>query len=150
MKLAAGLAMAALLACAAGAQESKTIVPPLQYANLGDLKLQSGKVIHDFRLAYRAAGTLNADKSNTVLFPTWLGGKSQDLANLIGPNNVVDTNKYFVITIDAIGNAVSTSPSNSKTQPRLDFPEFTIRDMVESEHRLAPQMLHTKTTPPRE
>jgi homoserine O-acetyltransferase/O-succinyltransferase len=146
MKLAAGIVAAALLVCAEGgalrAQEQKPAAPPLQYANLGDLKLQSGKVIHDFRLAYRTAGTLNAAKSNTVLFPTWLGGRSEDLANLIGPNNVVDTGKYFVVTIDAIGNGVSTSPSNSKTQARLDFPEFTIRDMVESEHRLATEVLH--------
>src|SRR5580698_10375009 len=146
MKLAAGIVAAALLVSAEGgalrAQEQKPAAPPLQYANLGDLKLQSGKVIHDFRLAYRTAGTLNAAKSNTVLFPTWLGGRSEDLANLIGPNNVVDTGKYFVVTIDAIGNGVSTSPSNSKTQARLDFPEFTIRDMVESEYRLATEVLH--------
>ena len=147
MKLLAGLAIAAMLVCTlsvnrARAQESKPVVPPLQFANLGDLKLQSGKVIHDFRLAYRTAGTLNAAKSNTVLFPTWLGGKSEDLANLIGPQNVFDTNKYFVVTIDAIGNGVSSSPSNSKTQPRLDFPEYSIRDMVESEHRLATEVLH--------
>ena len=145
MKLAA-MMTAALLVCAASgalaAQEEKPVAPPLQFADLGDLKLQSGKVIHDFRLAYRTAGTLNANKSNTVLFPTWLGGRSEDLANLIGPNNVVDTGKYFVVTIDAIGNGVSTSPSNSKTQPRLEFPEFTIRDMVESEHRLATEVLH--------
>jgi homoserine O-acetyltransferase/O-succinyltransferase len=47
-----------------------------------------------------------------------------------------------VVLVDAIGNGVSTSPSNSKTQARLHFPEFTIRDMVESEHRLATEVLH--------
>jgi homoserine O-acetyltransferase len=47
-----------------------------------------------------------------------------------------------VILVDSIGNGVSTSPSNSKTQPRLQFPKFTIHDMVESEHRLVTEALH--------
>ena len=113
-----------------------------QFANLGDLKLQSGAVIHDFRLGYRTFGKLNAAKSNAVLWPTWLGGKTQELVKFVGPASVVDSTKYFVILVDAIGDGVSTSPSNSKTQPRLTFPEFTIRDMVESEHRLASEVLH--------
>jgi len=59
----------------------------------------------------------------------------------VGPGNVVDTGHYFVILVDAIGNGVSSSPSNSKSKPLLKFPEFTIRDMVESEHRLATDVL---------
>ncbi len=57
---------------------------------------------------------------------------------------MADTGKYFVVTIDAIGNGVSSSPSNSKSQPRLSFPNFTIRDMVESEHRLATETFGIK------
>jgi homoserine O-acetyltransferase/O-succinyltransferase len=136
----------AVLVCAMGVAQSQNAktpaAPPLQFAHLGDLKLTSGETIHDFRLAYRTAGTLNADKSNAILWPTWLGGKSEELADLIGPGNVADTTKYFVVTIDAIGNGVSTSPSNSKTQGRMTFPKFTIRDMVESEHRFATETLH--------
>jgi homoserine O-acetyltransferase len=113
-----------------------------QFADLGDLKLRSGAVIHDFRLGYRTFGKLNAAKSNAVLWPTWLGGKTQELVQFIGPNKVVDSTKYFVVLVDAIGDGVSTSPSNSKTQARLAFPEFTIRDMVESEHRLVTEVLH--------
>jgi len=55
---------------------------------------------------------------------------------------VVDTTKYFVILVDSIGDSVSSSPSNSRLQPRMRFPEFTIRDMVESEHRLVIETLH--------
>jgi homoserine O-acetyltransferase len=113
-----------------------------QFADLGDLELRSGAVIHDFRLGYRTMGKLNADKSNAVLWPTYLGGKTQDLLPYVGPNNVVDTTKYFVVLVDSIGNAVSTSPSNSKTQARLHFPEFKIRGMIESEHRLVTEVLH--------
>ena len=113
-----------------------------QFAALGDLKLRSGAVIHDFRLGYRTFGQLNAAKSNAILWPTWLGGKTQELMQFIGPDKVVDSTKYFVVLVDAIGNGVSTSPSNSETQARLAFPEFTIRDMVESEHRFATEVLH--------
>ena len=46
-----------------------------------------------------------------------------------------------MVLVDAIGDGISSSPSNSKRQARLAFPEFTIRDMVESEHRLATEVL---------
>jgi homoserine O-acetyltransferase/O-succinyltransferase len=113
-----------------------------QFAQFGDFRLWNGSVIHDFRLGYRTVGKLNAEKSNGVLFPTWLGGKSEDLLQFVGPANVVDTSRYFVILVDAIGNGVSSSPSNSKSQGLLKFPEFTIRDMVESQHRLTTEVLH--------
>src|SRR5260221_9455744 len=104
-----------------------------QFTELGDLKLQGGTVIRGFRLGYRTLGKLNAQKSNAVLWPTWLGGKSQDLLQFLGPDKVIDTRNYFVVLVDAIGDGVSTSPSNSKKQPRMRFPSFGIRDMVEAE-----------------
>jgi homoserine O-acetyltransferase len=113
-----------------------------QFAEFGDFRLRSGSTIHDFRLGYRTLGKLNAEKSNAILWPSWLGGKSQDLLQFVGPSNVVDSTRYFVILVDAIGDGITTSPSNSKSQPLLKFPEFTIRDMVESEHRLATEVLH--------
>jgi homoserine O-acetyltransferase/O-succinyltransferase len=112
-----------------------------KFAALGDFKLQGGAVVHDFRIGYRTLGKLNADESNAVLWPTWLGGRSEDLLQLIGPQNVVDSDKYFVVLVDSIGNGISTSPSNCASQPRMEFPKFTIRDMVESEHRLATEVL---------
>jgi homoserine O-acetyltransferase len=113
-----------------------------QFAEFGDFKLHDGSVVHDFRLGYRTLGQLNANKSNAVLWPTWLGGKSQELLQFIGPGKVVDTGNYFVVLVDAIGNGVSASPSNSTRQALMKFPNFTIRDMVESEHRLAIDVLH--------
>lgn len=113
-----------------------------QFAELGDFRLGNGSVIHDFRLGYRTLGKLNADKSNTILWPSWLGGKSQDLLPSVGPDKWVDSTRYFVILVDAIGDGVTSSPSNSKSQPLMKFPEFTIRDMVESEHRLATEVFH--------
>lgn len=97
--------------------------------------------MQDFRIGYRTLGKLNADKSNAILWPTWLGGKSEELLQFIGPGNVVDSSKYFVVLVDSMGNGVSTSPSNSSSQPRMKFPRFTVRDMVECEHRLVTEVL---------
>jgi len=113
-----------------------------QFADFGEFKLKNGSVIHDFRIGYRTLGKLNADKSNAILWPTWLGGTSQDLLEFIGPGKVLDSSRYYVVLVDAIGNGVSSSPSNSKEQPGMKFPEFTIRDMVETEHRLITATLH--------
>jgi len=113
-----------------------------QFGELGEFRLRSGEVIHDFRIGYRTLGKLNQGKSNAVLWPTWLGGKSGDLLQFVGPGKVVDTGQYFVILVDAIGNGVSSSPSNSKSQARLKFPQFTISDMVKSEHQFVTSVLH--------
>ena len=113
-----------------------------QFAEFDDFKLHDGGGVHEFRLGYRTLGKLNGGKSNAVLWPTWIGGTSQDLLPFIGPGNVVDTNSYFVVLVDAIGNGVSSSPSNSKRQPLMKYPKFTIRDMVEAEHRLCTDVLH--------
>ncbi|MGA8222844.1 MAG: alpha/beta fold hydrolase [Candidatus Acidiferrales bacterium] len=113
-----------------------------QFAALGDLRLRGGAVIHDFRLGYRTLGKLNGEKTNAILWPTWLGARTENLLAFVGPGKVVDSSKYFVILVDSIGNGVSTSPSNSKPQPLSSFPEFSIRDMVESEHRLVTEVFH--------
>ena len=135
--LAFALSWSILTAAQANAQEGA-----LQFADFGAFKLRNGSVIQDFHLGYRTLGKLNPERSNAVLWPTWLGARSEDLLQFVGPGKVVDTGRYFVILVDSIGNGVSSSPSNSKTQPRLKFPEFTIRDLVESEHRLATDILH--------
>ena len=110
----------------------------LRLADLGDFRLESGQVIKDCRLGYRTFGTLNRERSNAILFPTWFSGTSKDLVDLgfIGPSKLADTSRYFVVAVDALGDGVSSSPSNSKKQPARTFPEFTVRDMVKAQHQL--------------
>ena len=96
-----------------------------QFAEFGDFKLRDAGVIHEFRMGYRTMGKLNSSKSNAVLWPTWIGGKSRDLLPLVGPGNVIDTGNYFVVLVDGIGNGISSSPSNSKRQPLMKYPQFT-------------------------
>ena len=126
----------------AAAAQGPPVAGVQQFAKIGNLKLQNGEVIRDCRIGYRTFGHLNDDKSNVVLFPTWFGGRTHDLVALIGPGKLVDSSKYFVVAIDALGDGVSSSPSNSQSQPHMKFPQFAIRDMVESEHELATRVLH--------
>ena len=97
-----------------------------RFAELGDFTLESGEVIQDLKIGYRTFGELNAAKSNAVLFPTWFTGTTADLVEWVGPGKLVDPSKHYVILVDAIGDGVSTSPSNSATQPGMRFPRFTI------------------------
>jgi homoserine O-acetyltransferase len=120
---------------------AQTAVPPQQFGDLGELGLESGAAIHGCKLGYRTLGTLNQAKSNAIVFPTWFTGNTADLLRVIGPQGMVDPTGYFFILIDALGDGVSCSPSNSAAQHGVDFPEFTIRDMVESEHRLVTEKL---------
>ncbi len=113
-----------------------------QFASLGNFKTEQGAVIRDLKLGYRTYGKLNAARSNSVLFPTWFTGTTKGLADWIGPGNLADTKRWFVIAVDAIGDGVSSSPSNSTAQPRMRFPQFTIGDMVEAEYQLATRALH--------
>ena len=113
----------------------------LRFADLDSCALQSGQVIEECRLGYRVFGELDADRSNVVLVPTWFTGTTGDLVQLIGPGGFLDSSIYYVVAVDALGNGVSSSPSNSEAQLGAAFPGITIRDMVESQHRLVTEVL---------
>ncbi len=134
-----GLVLNALIA--GGAAAHRPDQPPHQRYAMGDLQLESGEVIRDFAISYVTHGTLNAKRSNAILMVTALTGNHHRLDFMIGPGKAVDTDRYFVICTDAIGNGLTTSPSNSAAQPRMKFPRFTIRDMVRSQHRLLTEQL---------
>src|SRR3989475_7436283 len=110
--------------------------PPHKTYRIGELALENGDVIKDFSISYVTHGTLNANKSNAILMATAISANHHRLDFLIGPGKALDTNKYFVVATDAIGNGLTTSPSNSTAQHRMSFPQFLIRDMVQAQHRL--------------
>jgi homoserine O-acetyltransferase/O-succinyltransferase len=126
----------ALLVVAMAARAHTLSQPPHQLFNEGDLKLESGEVIKDFSISYVTHGILNANKSNAILIVTAISGNHHRIDFMIGPGKALDPDKYFIIATDAIANGLTTSPSNSTAQPRMSFPKFTIRDMVESQYRL--------------
>jgi homoserine O-acetyltransferase len=110
-------------------------------ASLGDLPLEGGGTILDCQLTYRTLGRLDASRSNAVLVVPWFQGTSAELLRQVGPGRLVDTSRYFVILVDTLGNGVASSPSNSRRQAGGAFPRFTIRDMVEAQHRLLTRTL---------
>jgi len=137
----ARLAVLATILTAGGALAHRPDQAPHQLYKIGDFKLESGEVIKDFAISYVTHGTLNAKKSNAILMVTAISGNHHRLDFMIGPGKALDTNKYFIICTDAIGNGLTTSPSNSTAQPRMQFPKFQIRDMVVSQHRLMTEHL---------
>src|SRR6266850_3802385 len=130
------MALAVCVLAPSAARAHRPTDPPHQLYQMGDLTLESGQVIRDFAISYVTHGTLNAKKSNAILMVTALSGNHHRLDFLIGPGKALDPTKYFIICTDAISNGLTTSPSNSKAQPRMQFPKFAIRDMVESQYRL--------------
>ena len=129
------------LCCLVSSFAAAVFAQEQQFANLGDCKLASGETIHDCRIGYRTFGALNEAKSNAILIPTWALGTTEQMKASFATNPVVNGPEYFVIAVDALSNGVSSSPSNSETQPRMKFPKITIRDMVNSQHRVVTEIL---------
>jgi homoserine O-acetyltransferase len=115
-----------------------------QIAQLHTCKLANSRQIDDCFLGYRTWGTLNAQQSNAILFPTWFSGNTGNIAQFVGADKMIDPAKFFLIAVDALGDGVSSSPSNSSDQHGTHFPPFTTADMVDAEYRLASEVLHLK------
>ncbi len=110
------------------------------------IELESGVVLSPVSVAYETYGTLNADKSNTILVTHAFSGDAHAAGvdaegqkgwwdNQIGPGKGFDTDKYFVICSNVLGGCKgSTGPSsiNPATGERyaMTFPVITIGDMV--------------------
>ena len=119
-----------------GASASSQAQGPPTVVSLGTCRLEGGATIQDCRIAYRAFGRLNAARTNAVLIPTWLLGRSEDWLPLLGRDAYVDTTQFYTLVVDAFGDGHSSSPSNTPTEARAAFRELTIADMVEAQHRL--------------
>ena len=108
-----------------------------QIFDAGNVILQSGLTYRNARLAYKTHGTLNADKSNVIVYPTSYGAQHPDLEWQIGPGRALDPTKYFIVIMNKFGNGLSSSPSN--TPPPFDrarYPHFTMTDNVRVQQRL--------------
>ncbi len=104
---------------------------------LGDFTLQHGATLRGATLAYTTYGTLDADRSNAIVYPTWYSGRHTDNEWLIGPGMALDPGRYFIIVPNMLGNGLSSSPSNTPgayAGPR--FPNVTFYDQVRAQHDL--------------
>ncbi|MFI2564433.1 homoserine O-acetyltransferase [Paenarthrobacter sp. NPDC018779] len=123
----------------------------VKFAHVGPLELEAGGFLPDVVLAYETWGQLNADASNAVLVEHALTGSTHVARGatdedgwweqLVGPGATIDTNRFFVISINIVGGCYgSTGPSSAAPDGRpwgSRFPLVTLRDTTEAESRLA-------------
>lgn len=126
-----------------------------------EFRLESGQSLPMLELAYETYGKLNAAKDNAILAvhgytsshhaagrnaPGKEGrgvvpGAAGWFDPLIGPGKAIDTDKFFVVSVNALGSAHGSSGPNT-TDPRTGkpygptFPTITMRDMVASQKLL--------------
>jgi len=116
----------------------------VEVCELGNLRLESGDVIPNFRMSYVTFGTLNSDKSNAILSLHGLRAHRESQSFWAGPGKALDADRYYIIQPDTLGAAcydpnATTSPTRSGL--KMKFPRFTIRDMVMAEHRMLTECL---------
>ncbi len=108
-----------------------------QFFEAGDVLLQSGLTHRGTRLAYQTYGTLNADKSNAILWMTPFAAHHHDVEWMVGPGRALDPGRYFVVIPNLFGNGLSSSPSNAVIPANGSrWPRFTITDNVRVQRRL--------------
>lgn len=118
------------------------------------ITLASGRTLPEYTLFYECYGKLNADKSNAVLICHALSGSHHAAGyhspedkypgwwdSYIGPGKPIDTNKFFVVSINNIGSCYgSTGPTSINPETGKvygpDFPQLRIRDWVHTQKAL--------------
>ncbi len=126
----------------------------VRVAGIGPLVLEAGGELPEVQLAFETWGELNGDASNAVLVQHALTGSSHVARgasqeegwwdSLVGPGRTVDTDRYFVVSINMLGGCYgSTGPAGlapDGTPWGSRFPFVTIRDSVRAEALLAQQL----------
>lgn len=120
-----------------------------------NFKTFNGETIKEVAVGWESYGKLNAQKDNVILVTHYFSANShaagkyskEDLQAgywdaLIGPGKAIDTNQFYVISVDSLANLGVHNPNVITTGPAsinpdtgeaygLDFPVVTIRDFVE-------------------
>ena len=113
---------------------------PHHLLSIGDLSLELGGLIKNCQVSYVVHGDLYDESKPLVIFLCAIGSIHHRLDFLIDQSRTLDIKNTRIIAIDALGNGLSSSPSNSKEQPFIQFPKFTIRAMVQSQKKLLDQL----------
>lgn len=135
-------------------ENSVGLVTPTLFHFDDPLSLRSGKSIASYDLMVETYGTLNEEKSNAILICHALSGDHHAAGyhsledkkpgwwdSCIGPGKPVDTDKFFVVSLNNLGGcAGSTGPTSINPDTNKfygpDFPVVTVRDWVKSQVRL--------------
>ncbi|WP_168016332.1 homoserine O-succinyltransferase MetX [Halomonas salinarum] len=138
--------------------DSVGVVTP-QTAHFDDpLALACGKTLPSYSLVYETYGTLNAEGTNAVLICHALSGHHHAAGRHhaderkpgwwdahIGPGKSIDTNRFFVVSLNNLGGCHgSTGPLSINPETGRpwgpDFPMMTVSDWVHSQARLADRL----------
>ena len=119
------------------------------------LALACGKTLNEFDLVYETYGELNAQKTNAILICHALSGHHHAAGyhsesetkpgwwdTCIGPGKPIDTNVYFVVSLNNLGGCHgSTGPTSINPETGKlwgpDFPQVRVSDWVNSQAALA-------------
>lgn len=130
------------------------VVTPVIHHFDEPLLLANGRQLASYDLVVETYGQLNAQKSNAVLVCHALSGhhhaagkhnvedkKSGWWDHYIGPGKAIDTNRFFVVSLNNLGGCHgSTGPQSINPQTDqpwgADFPYLRVRDWVTSQYRL--------------
>lgn len=119
------------------------------------LALACGRQLNEYEIIYETYGELNAQRSNAILICHALSGHHHAAGYhsvedrkpgwwdaCIGPGKAIDTNKFFVVSLNNLGGCNgSTGPGSRNPETGkiygADFPMVTVEDWVHSQARLA-------------
>mmetsp|Transcript_8908 Transcript_8908/g.13303 ORF Transcript_8908/g.13303 Transcript_8908/m.13303 type:complete len:694 (-) Transcript_8908:61-2142(-) len=95
--------------------------------SLGDLyiprlELESKEILSNAFVSFQTHGQLNAERSNAILLLTSFDATHNDVLYHIGPKKTLDTNKYYVIVVNHLGNGQSFSPIHAPPVGEKRFP----------------------------
>lgn len=105
------------------------------YEHNTPFKLESGEQIDKLSTAYHTYGKLNKEKSNVVWAFHALTANSDVMdwwPGLFGEKDLFNHGEYFIVCANVLG-----SPYGSTAPNDLNFPLFTVRDVVNAELLLA-------------
>src|SRR5450631_4917227 len=103
----------------------------------GNVPLQSGRTFRNMRLAYKTFGSLNADRSNAILYPTSYSAQHGDIQFMVSLGGAMDPSKYFIVIANLFGNGLSSSPSNTPwPDVGTRYPDITCFDAVHVQRQM--------------
>jgi homoserine O-acetyltransferase len=113
-----------------------------QYISSEKFQLESGLQLENLKLVYHTFGQLNERKDNVIWVFHALTANSDVLEwwpGLFGPNNLYTPEEFFIICVNTLG-----SPYGSSCPKDLNFPAFTVRDVVNAQLQLAASLKITQ------
>ena len=119
--------------------------PDHQTFEAGDVTLQSGRVFRGLQIAYKTFGTLNADRSNVIVYPTSYSAQHHDTQFMVGEGAALDPSRWFIVIPNLFGNGLSSSPSNTPAAAYdggagLPYPDITYFDAVQVQRRMLAEL----------